>query len=329
MHSPQVTVAMAVFNAEPFLEAAVRSILDQSYGDFELLLIDDGSNDNSREICRRFEGEDKRIRGIFKSKNDGLAVVRNISIIEANGDFLMMVDADDLMEKDTIEKAVELARKDGADAVIWDYTTFTGEKPPKDDSPSRLLAIDAKDRHKLLTLPAFMPVRMFRTGYLREKGIQFPAGLTKQDIPVHWRMITDEDCRVSLLPEKLFHYRQQPQATSRRRDRSVLSLAKVMDIVRENLIADGVYENYKKEFLNKRLSLLSGMYDYILPEHKAEALEMVKVRYDDEARAFIKSGDCCLDRPARWFYGRIDGKISDTLAHTTFLAIRWLYRKLK
>lgn len=329
MHSPQVTVAMAVFNAEPFLEAAVRSILDQSYGDFELLLIDDGSNDNSLEICRRIELEDKRVRCVFKSKNDGLAVVRNISIIEANGDFLMMVDADDLMEKDTIEKAVEIARKDGADAVIWDYTTFTGEKPSKDDSTSRLSAIDVKDRHKLLSLPAFMPVRMFRTRYLREKGIQFPAGLTKQDIPVHWRMITDEDCRISLLPEKLFHYRQQPQATSRRKDRSVLSLAKVMDIVRENLIADGVYETYKNEFLYKRLSLMFGMYDFILPEHNAEALGMVKARYDNEARAYLKSADCHIDRPARWFYGWIDGKPLDTVAYNSYLAIRWLYRKLK
>lgn len=326
---PLVTVAMAVYNAAEFLEAAVNSILVQTFRNFELLLIDDGSNDRSKDICSRLALSDNRIRCIFKSSNDGLSVVRNLSVDEAFGKYLLMADADDLMDEHTIEKAVKKAEDEAADVVIWDYETFSGIAPQLKEGVSRLFKIDPADRMKLLTLPAFMPVRLIRTDYIRNRGWRFPKGLTKQDIPIHWSIVTDSNCRITLLPERMFYYRQQPNATSCRNGRSLFSLVNVMDIVETNLRETGVYETYKIIFWKKRLELLHGMYDFIKPELKEEAMQMILDRIDGDGGLFLKESSKLLTSRTRTFYRMIRGRFSARIRYNMFMGLRTIYRKLK
>lgn len=318
---------MAVYNAEKYLSSAVRNILTQTYSDYELLLIDDGSSDSSRRIAERLAGEDSRIRLIFKEKNDGLAVVRNISIQEAKGEYLLMVDADDLMDDDTLEKGVLLADSTNADVILWDYDIFYNNESLPEPAESHLNQIDVSNRESLLNLPAFMPVRLIRLDYARNRNLSFPQGLTKQDIPVHWRMMTDENCKIALLSEKLFHYRQHTAATSARKGRSLFSLAKVMDIVGHQLKDDNIYDKYRNLYLTKRLSLLHGMYDFIQPEYKDEALQMIKDRLDSDAIAFFKSHGNLLSRRTRLFYRKLEGDLFATLAYSSIILARKIYRK--
>jgi len=93
MQTPIVSVIMPVFNVEEYVAQAITSVLDQSFKNFELLIIDDGSTDSSIDICRVFE--DRRIR-IFKQKNRGLAGARNSGIRNAKGRYLAFLDSDDL-----------------------------------------------------------------------------------------------------------------------------------------------------------------------------------------------------------------------------------------
>ncbi len=326
---PLVTVAMAVYNAAEFLEEAVNSVIEQTLRDFELLLIDDGSTDASKNICSRLASSDKRIRCIFKNTNEGLSVVRNISIEEASGKYLLMVDADDLMNKHTLEQATIKAEIEKADVVIWDYETFNGNAPQLKNDESLLAKINSSNRMELLTLPAFMPVRLIRTDYIRIRGWKFPKGLTKQDIPIHWAMITDSNSKISLLPERMFYYRQQPNATSCRKGRSLFSLAKVMDIVEMNLVETGVYETYKNYFWKKRLELLHGMYDFIKPDFKVEALQMIHDRLNTEGKSFLETSESILTPRTRLFYRMIRGNVLAKIRYNSFICLRAIYRKLK
>lgn len=323
----KVSVAMAVYNAAEYMESAIRNILAQTFTDYELLLIDDGSTDRSREIAEAMAAADSRIRCIFKECNEGLAVVRNMSISEAKGEYLIMVDADDLMETDTIAKAVETADKTQADVVMWDYDVFFDKDPLPVSGPSCLSLIDTGDRKSLIYLPAFMPIRLIRTEYARERNLVFPEGLTKQDIPVHWSIMTDSRSRITLIPERLFHYRQHKNATSARKGKSLFSLAKVMDIAGDQLKADGIYQEYKECYLSKRLTLLHGMYDFIMPEYKDEALRMTRERLDDEARDFIRRNKRMLSSRTRWFYGMLQGNWIDIVRYKCLMMVRSIYRK--
>lgn len=327
--TPMLTVAMAVYNAERYMQQAIENVLSQTYSNFELLLIDDGSTDRSREIASNYEESDSRIRCIFKPINEGLSSVRNLSIAEAKGKYLIMVDADDLMEPNTLELAVREAENSNADVVIWDYDSFCGDLPTHRDGKSRLKGIDINKRKTLLTLPAFMPVRLIRTEYARKARLEFPLGLTKQDIPVHWKMVTDENVRIAFIPQKLFHYRQHAATTSNRKGKSLFSLAKVMDIVGENLREDGLYDIYRKEYLRSRLTLLHGMYDFIKPELKKEAMTMIRERFDDDAEDFFNEDANCLSNRSRLFYKMLQGSIYARIRYDLFLGIRAIYRKLK
>ena len=324
-----LTVAMAVCNAERYLQSAIENILSQTFTGYELLIIDDGSNDSSVNIIKEFAAKDGRIRYILKDTNEGLSSVRNISIKEAHGKYLMMVDADDLFDLYTIEKALRTAYQNNADVVIWDYDTFYSDEMPSAKTASKLTEIDVNNRHALIYLPAFMPVRMLRTEYARKRGFEFPTGLTKQDIPIHWNIVTDKDANIVILPERLFHYRQHRGATSSRNGRSLFSLAYVMDIVGKDLRDNGLYSEYQKDYLKKRLTLLHGMYDFISPKIKHEAMDLICERLDNDAIQYLSNQISDLPYRTQLFYRAIKGDIKAKIQYHAFLLLRKLKRAIQ
>lgn len=106
MSTPRVSVAMSVFNGERYLPAAVRSILDQTYSDFEFLIVDDGSTDNSRAILDRYASEDRRIH-LSSRPNTGLTVALNELLGLARGEYVARMDADDISLPQRLERQVQ------------------------------------------------------------------------------------------------------------------------------------------------------------------------------------------------------------------------------
>jgi glycosyltransferase involved in cell wall biosynthesis len=105
MTTPRLSVHMPVHNAQPYLQEAIRSILDQSYRDFELIAIDDGSTDDSAEILDRFAREDPRVKVIHR-ENRGVAATRNQALGLARGSYFGVMDADDVCRKQRFQKQV-------------------------------------------------------------------------------------------------------------------------------------------------------------------------------------------------------------------------------
>ena len=97
-----ISVIVPVYNREMYLERCVRSIMNQTYQNLEILLVDDGSTDGSGEICERLAKEDKRIR-VFHKENGGSSSARNLGIREAKGEYLGFIDSDDYIELDMYE----------------------------------------------------------------------------------------------------------------------------------------------------------------------------------------------------------------------------------
>ena len=103
----KISVIIPIFNAEKTIYECIISILNQTYKDFELIMVDDGSTDNSRKICADLEKQDKRIR-LFCKKNGGVSSSRNFGIKKATGDYIFFIDADDWLEEDALEKLVKI-----------------------------------------------------------------------------------------------------------------------------------------------------------------------------------------------------------------------------
>ncbi|MEH6408849.1 MAG: glycosyltransferase family 2 protein, partial [Leeuwenhoekiella sp.] len=112
MEQELVSVIMPLYNAERFVETAIKSVQEQTYTQWELIIIDDASTDSSYAIAEKTI-QDKRIRLLKLTKNNGAGIARNVGIRAAKGAYIAFLDADDLWKPQKIEKQIEFMKKKG------------------------------------------------------------------------------------------------------------------------------------------------------------------------------------------------------------------------
>ena len=127
LRKPVISVIVPVYNAELYLESLLQSILRQTFEQFELLLIDDGSTDRSGSICDEYKLTDNRIKVIHK-RNEGQGNARNLGLDLAQGEWIFFADDDDIVEKDALEELLRIANEENSDLVVAGYYgyNFTG-----------------------------------------------------------------------------------------------------------------------------------------------------------------------------------------------------------
>lgn len=125
-----ISIIVPIYNAENSLEKTLNSIINQSYSKTEIILINDGSTDNSKEIIKKFAREDNRVKTIHKD-NEGVSIARNIGIANANGDYIMFVDADDWLKNNAIEKLMQCALMHKSDITICSANVEIGTEIEK------------------------------------------------------------------------------------------------------------------------------------------------------------------------------------------------------
>ena len=114
------SVIVPVYKVEKYLSDCIESVLNQTFSDFELILVDDGSPDRCPEICDNYKEKDERIKVVHK-ENGGLASARRAGIKVAEGDYVFNLDSDDLIEKDTLECAYKIINDTGCEIVSFSY----------------------------------------------------------------------------------------------------------------------------------------------------------------------------------------------------------------
>ena len=124
---PLISIIIPVYNAESFLSQCIESVLKQTYHNIEIIVVNDGSTDNSLSICKDFEKKDARLLVIDK-ENGGVSIARNTGLDYANGEFILFVDSDDWMEMDACERLLNAQQKNDSDLTVADiiHETDTG-----------------------------------------------------------------------------------------------------------------------------------------------------------------------------------------------------------
>lgn len=120
---PLVSVIIPVYNVEEYLEECLNSVVEQTYHNLEIILVDDGSPDRCGEICDKYAEKDERIIVIHK-KNGGLSEARNVALDIVKGEFVFFVDSDDIIELNTLEKLVSLCLREQADIALTGLKNF-------------------------------------------------------------------------------------------------------------------------------------------------------------------------------------------------------------
>lgn len=122
MTQPLVSVIVPVYNCEKYVKECVNSIIEQSYPNIEVLLVDDGSSDSSYQICMDFQEKYSRIKVLHK-ENGGASSARNMALSQAKGEYIAFVDSDDIIDKNYIRKLYDLMVSEGADISSCGYDT--------------------------------------------------------------------------------------------------------------------------------------------------------------------------------------------------------------
>lgn len=326
---PLVSVTLSAYNIEEFIAESLDCIVNQTLQDIEIICIDDGSIDNTLSILNEYAKRDNRITVIAKPKNEGLAVARNESLALAKGKYVSFIDGDDLIALNLFKTAYELAEKEKSDMVMWDYAIFYNDEDLdlNKNQPSILDKISAEDKVSLLKRPAFTGIKLIRTDVAKNLNINFPKGLTRQDIPIHWLLITQLD-KISILPKRFYYYRQQFNATTHRTDRRLFDIATIMDIIENYLKDNNIFERYKYSFLESQLNMIFGMYDKVDNSLKTEALRLVLNRLHNEQWQYIHG-----KKPLRWqariFYLSLEGSFFAKIQYQLWIFTRKLYRAIK
>lgn len=127
-----VSIVLPIYNVEKYLPKCLDSIVNQTYGNLEIICVNDGSPDNCAAIVEKYAKKDKRIV-LINQQNQGLSGARNTGIQYANGEFIMFLDSDDWIDSDTCRAAVEVIKKENAQLALWSYMReFPDKSIPKD-----------------------------------------------------------------------------------------------------------------------------------------------------------------------------------------------------
>ena len=202
-----VTVLMAVRNGEPYLQAAVESILNQTYRDFEFLIVDDLSTDNTREIIRSYD--DKRIRLLSLDKNIGQTAALNRGLHEITTDWIARMDADDFSAPRRLERQMATIQADPSMGCVGTFAwTFTDDPSRSDSFMKRPIGHDAIMSALLWSAPIIHGSIIASTRVMKEAGGYNESYRYSADLDLYDRLL--RRCRSANVPEPLLGIRRHP-----------------------------------------------------------------------------------------------------------------------
>lgn len=222
---PKISFILPIYGVEKYLNQCVDSILGQTFSDFEVILVDDGSPDRCGEICDAYAAQDSRVKVIHK-KNAGVSAARNTGIDAATGEWAYFVDSDDWLEPDAAETLYQAAMRTGADCVMSDVLVHYPKRPKRGYLFSQ--EFYTEDRDTIQAVQKFILCHKYSPYYTPKTIIGFAAPWAKftrmsiiKDYQVYfdpyamgrfddgiWSLyLLDHVNRFYYLPKQTYHYR--------------------------------------------------------------------------------------------------------------------------
>ena len=204
----QVSVIVPIYKVEKYLKRCMDSIVNQTYRDLEIILVDDGSPDNCGKICDEYAKQDSRIK-VLHQENGGQSKARNEAMKIAKGDYFCFVDSDDYIAINMIERLVSLAQHNQADISMIDYTFFSGEQADvaKQNEDKCQIFTNVELIKNMHTVPGELYVVMWGKLFKRElfEGITFPEGRICEDLAILYKLY-DRSVKAVYSTEVMYYY---------------------------------------------------------------------------------------------------------------------------
>lgn len=251
----KVSVVVPVYNSEKYIGKCLDSILNQTYNDFEILIINDGSKDNSQQVIDEYKTKfpDKIIS--IHQKNKGVAITRNESIKKANGQYIMFVDNDDFLDRDYIETFVSEIEKGSFDIVLGGY-----RRTNENNKIIKSLKLQDTEWSKFMIMAPW--AKIYRKKYLLENNIEFLSVNIGEDIYFNLKAILMSE-RIKIIDYIGYNWFFNTKSVSNTTQKNIqqLDVYKLLDscydmVEKENLLNTN-YEIIKTHFTRYIVWLIS------------------------------------------------------------------------
>lgn len=283
----KVSIIVPVYNVEKYLSEAINSVIEQTYKNIEILLIDDGSTDNSGKICDMYLEKDARIK-VFHQENKGLSGARNTGLKNATGKYIMFLDSDDKFELNACELLYNAIEETKADYVIANYINIDEdgtkwENPVFSKEKYQSFKLSIKDYEKsFYIMNSGVWNKIFRKSFIDSLDLKFVERLPAEDaIFTTYCFIKSEN--VYYIPDIVYQYRQ-------RYDGSISNSCSVKYFEGINTAYRLIYENFKD---NNEI----GYYRYFY----AKSMNYILYKFIDSTK-LSKEERIYVLKLMRWFY---------------------------
>ncbi|RYL95748.1 glycosyltransferase [Sporolactobacillus sp. THM7-4] len=259
---PLISVIVAVYNTEEYLDQCIESIVTQTYRNLEIWLVDDGSPDRCPEICDAWAKDDPRIRVIHK-ENGGASSALNVALDRATGDYFAFVDCDDWIERDTYELLFNNLRKENAElSICGEFYVYGNSIRQPEKKENVYLVMDSEQAFQYINSIGYFGVGSWDKLYARHlfDQLRFPTGRISADYLVTYTIL-DRARTIVYDSTPKYYYRQRAGSLTHSKDielYSVQSSEKMLEFVRKK------YPAVKSYAVAGYLFARLGVYDLLL-----------------------------------------------------------------
>lgn len=278
----KVSVIVPIYNVEKQLAKCLDSLLNQTLKDIQIILVNDGSEDSSAEIAKKYVVKDPDRVLYFEKENGGLSDARNYGIPYATGEYIAFLDSDDYVELDTYENMYNLAKKENSDMVecnfIWEYP-----KKIKIDIGKKY-----SGKHEMIEkIRVVAWNKLIKRQVIEKSKIQFPKGYRYEDVEFTYKLIPYLE-NISFLEEPCIHYIQRQNSISNMQNERTKEIFVVLNNVIKYYKELEIYEEYKDEleYVYTRYLLCSSLLRMVKIKEKKTRKEILNLTWENLNKNF-------------------------------------------
>lgn len=238
---PKVSVIVPIYNVEKYLEKCINSLLSQTLEDIQIILVNDGSKDNSGNIAKECEKNNKNRIIYVEKENGGLSDARNYGLKYATGDFIAFLDSDDYIEKNAYEEMYNKAIEENADYVECD---FIWEFPNKIRVDKQYPYKNKKEMLSFVRVVAWN--KLIKRQLITDNNLEFPKGLRYEDVEFTYKLIPFIN-KFAYVDKPFIHYVQREGSIANVQNERTAEIFTVLDNVIEFYKKNNIYEKYRDE----------------------------------------------------------------------------------
>ena len=238
---PKVSVIVPIYNVEKYLEKCINSLLSQTLEDIQIILVNDGSKDNSGNIAKEYEKNNKNRVIYVEKENGGLSDARNYGLKYATGDFIAFLDSDDYIEKNAYEEMYNKAIEENVDYVECD---FIWEFPNKIRVDKQYPYKNKKEMLSFVRVVAWN--KLIKRQLITDNNLEFPKGLRYEDVEFTYKLIPFIN-KFAYVDKPFIHYVQREGSIANVQNERTAEIFTVLDNVIEFYKKNNIYEEYRNE----------------------------------------------------------------------------------